>query len=403
MLRAHYCVRCGDPMPLGRRVDRKYCRASCRTSAYRSRRAQTAPHKGVRRAKKQETSEPLPPALALALRQIPPAILTTLAAWFGEHASSEQLNAARQRITELEQQVQRVRAEQTSQQEAHRRDKERQQGDESAQRMREQKVREVESRQRIEASSRQLIELQSAVRHLEAQVAERTVELEHERAEHGGTRHFATQQNIELGRHLRQAQEASQNARAEADGLRSQLSASQEWSKNLAMMLAAAEQQVRERWQEHSQALSPAKRTPKAPRRGAQPKRQPRPAAPAIATPSRRPPPPEPASYYVSDDPLLMLMKEYVILRDDLARQSISLEGTTQCLPDRTAATIEAHAVGLANKKRHEFVSSADRKSTFPATWIDFGHMLDEASEAMLQAEIRLKIKKLRKKLGHSF
>lgn len=39
MLRARICSFCGADMPAGGRIDRRYCRASCRTLAYRRRRA----------------------------------------------------------------------------------------------------------------------------------------------------------------------------------------------------------------------------------------------------------------------------------------------------------------------------------------------------------------------------
>lgn len=37
-MRAHFCALCGDALPTRGRIDRKYCRASCRTLAYRHRR-----------------------------------------------------------------------------------------------------------------------------------------------------------------------------------------------------------------------------------------------------------------------------------------------------------------------------------------------------------------------------
>lgn len=37
MLRAHHCLLCGDPLPAGSRIDRQYCRDSCRTLASRVR------------------------------------------------------------------------------------------------------------------------------------------------------------------------------------------------------------------------------------------------------------------------------------------------------------------------------------------------------------------------------
>ena len=43
MLRAHFCVLCGDALPTRGRIDRKYCRPSCRTLAYRRRKQE---HRG---------------------------------------------------------------------------------------------------------------------------------------------------------------------------------------------------------------------------------------------------------------------------------------------------------------------------------------------------------------------
>ncbi len=78
MLRAHACVICGDPIPAGRRVDRRYCRMSCRSVAYRAR-------KGA----KQPAGSTWPEAPDAALRPgrygaIPGEVLDILAKHFGQ-------------------------------------------------------------------------------------------------------------------------------------------------------------------------------------------------------------------------------------------------------------------------------------------------------------------------------
>lgn len=56
-MRAHRCAYCGDALPNRGRIDRKYCRASCRTLAYRQR------HSGPQRSRRDETpaSQPADP------------------------------------------------------------------------------------------------------------------------------------------------------------------------------------------------------------------------------------------------------------------------------------------------------------------------------------------------------
>lgn len=377
MLRAHHCVRCGDPMPLGRRVDRKYCRASCRTSAYRTRRRQTAPHRGARTGKAQQTSESLPAELVLALRQVPPAVLTTLAAWFGEHASSEQLTGARQRITELERQVERLRSEQAAQNAAYSRENERQREQETEQRMREQKACEAELRRRADATTRQATELQRTVQRLETEAAER---------------------NREHELYARNVQEDFARVRTNASELRNQLEQSKAWNIDLQNRLVAAEQEARDRQKKSKPARSAAKTEARPVRRETQPKRQPRASVSRPVGLASLPPPPAPSLFEEQqEDELLSVMMEYVICRDTLARK----EGD-QYLPDRTQRTIEAHALRLANKYRHEYYDRRDRVTDRRPTWLDYGQMLDAVSEALLQAEVRLKIQKLKRKLERS-
>lgn len=215
MLRAHRCVRCGDPMPIGRRVDRRYCRASCRTSAYRERRRE-ATQRPLRRGRSPEPDQPLPPELVLSLRQVPPAVLTALAGWFGEHASSDQLVAARQRVAELEQQVQRARAELTAQRE-----------ETSAQRAQDRQAREAGWRQRAEAANQQLAELNGSLLSLRNQEAEQAEALQQERAVLAYTRQAAEQQTVEHAHQMRQAIGSMESAQAEARSLRQQLHTAQ--------------------------------------------------------------------------------------------------------------------------------------------------------------------------------
>lgn len=377
MLRAHHCVRCGDPMPLGRRVDRKYCRASCRTSAYRTRRRQTAPRREARTGQAQQTTEPLPPELVLALRQVPPAVLTALAAWFGEHASSEQLTGARQRITELERQVERLRSEQAAQNTAHARDKEHQREQESEQRMREQKAREAELRQRADAATGRITELQSTVQRLEAEAAERNREHEF---------------------YARNVQEDFARVMTNASELRNQLEQSKAWNIDLQTRLVSAEQEARERQKKPKPARSAAKTEARPVRRETQPKRQPRASVSRSVGLASLPPPPAPSLFEEQqEDELLSLMMEYVTVRDALARK----EGDPY-LPDRTQRTIEAHALRLANKYRHEYYDRRDRVTDHRPHWLDYGQRLDAVSEALLRAEVRLKIQKLKRKLEGS-
>ena len=47
MLRAHFCALCGDPLPARGRIDRRYCRTSCRTLAYRHRKQERPGPRGT--------------------------------------------------------------------------------------------------------------------------------------------------------------------------------------------------------------------------------------------------------------------------------------------------------------------------------------------------------------------
>lgn len=398
MLRAHHCVRCGDPMPLGRRVDRKFCRASCRTSAYRERRRGTPPRRAGR-GRRQEPGQPLPLELLQALRQVPPAVLTALAGWFGEHASNEQLTAARQRITELEQQVQRIRAELTAQQEAHHREQQRQREEESAQRARDHKAREAEGCQRLEAATKQIVELKDALWRLQAQSAEQAAALNQERDEHAFTRQSAIQQVAEYARQLRQALSEKESAESEAQRLCKQLHAAQARCDELQSKVAAAKQEAREQKREHRQSLSELRQKVNASRHGAKPKRLPRTTARRTSTPAPDYQAPPSAGYY-DDDELTKLMIDYVVLRDDLARYARlrGVDPNWTPLPDRSREAIIARAMALAILFRRKFYDRSGRPYDLQPTWIVFGQRMDDVSEALMQAELRLEIEKLRKK-----
>lgn len=98
MLRVRACVICGDPIPAGRRVDRRYCRMSCRSVAYRAR-------KGAKRPPA-ATSPGAPGAGPPQTRYgvIPSEVLDILAKYFGQHqdALSAERTAAQRRATEAE-------------------------------------------------------------------------------------------------------------------------------------------------------------------------------------------------------------------------------------------------------------------------------------------------------------
>ena len=399
MLRAHHCVRCGDPMPLGRRVDRRYCRASCRTSAYRERSREAAPRTTGRGRRRD--SEPLPPDLLLALRQIPPAVLTALTGWFGEHASSEQLTAARQRIAELEQQVQRARAELAAQQQAHHREQQRQRQEESAQRARDQKAREAEGRQHSEAVTKQIAELGDALWRLQAQSAEQAAALNQERDEHAFTRQSAMQQVADYGRQVRQALSDKESAQADAQSLRRQLHAAQARCEELQGKLTTAKDKAREQKQEHRQSLNELRRGATNRRQQPRPKRQPR---AATTEPTYTTPPDETVSLFGDGEgSVARLMMDYVIHRDALARHIAWRKGRDpewEILPDHMNSTVAVRAAALLITRRHQFILRPGSYVSHAPYWIDYGHKLDPASEAFLQAEIRRDLKKLKRKLS---
>ena len=99
MLRAHACVTCGDPIPAGRRIDRRYCRMSCRSVAYRA-----------RKSDKQWTSSSRPAEPDAAPREsrygsIPPEVLASLAKHFEprDEVVRAELAAAQRRAMQLQQ------------------------------------------------------------------------------------------------------------------------------------------------------------------------------------------------------------------------------------------------------------------------------------------------------------
>lgn len=75
MLRAHHCLLCGDPLPAGSRIDRQYCRDSCRTLASRVRKGKRRTPAASGQTLLQHISpsgateqRPLSPLLALAVK-----------------------------------------------------------------------------------------------------------------------------------------------------------------------------------------------------------------------------------------------------------------------------------------------------------------------------------------------
>lgn len=400
MLRAHHCMRCGDPMPIGRRVDRKYCRASCRTSAYRERRREATPC-GAGRRRRQEPDQPLPPELVLTLRQVPPAVLTALAGWFGEHASNDQLAAARQRVTELEQQVQRTRAELTAQREAQHRGHKRQREEASAQRAQDHQAREAEWRQRAEAANKQIAELKEALLSLQLHEAAQAEALQQERAMHTYTRQTTEQQTVEHVRQVHQAMGAMEIAQAEALSLRQQLHAAQIRCDELQTELAIAKNKAREQKQETRQSTSEPKRAAAVRRQDPRPKRQPR---ASITEPASAPPRDETVGFFESsEEAVAKLMMDYVIHRDALARHRAWNKGRDsewEILPDHMNGTVATRAAALLITRRHQFILRPGSYATHTPYWLDYGRKLDSASEALLQAEIRRDFEKLKRKLS---
>lgn len=101
MLRATCCVICGNPLPTCGRLDRRYCRKSCRAVAYRA----------GRRESKARPASCLPPpgdfevGRSLVYTHIPREVLDVLAKHFGQQHESlvAELATARKRLVELEQ------------------------------------------------------------------------------------------------------------------------------------------------------------------------------------------------------------------------------------------------------------------------------------------------------------
>ena len=99
MLRAHACVICGDPIPAGRRLDRLYCRTSCRSVAYRARKGGRQP------ACSTATEKPNAAPRESRYGGIPREVLDILAKYFGQRDEvvRAELAVAQRRATELQQ------------------------------------------------------------------------------------------------------------------------------------------------------------------------------------------------------------------------------------------------------------------------------------------------------------
>lgn len=99
MLRAHACVICGDPIPAGRRLDRRYCRVSCRSVAYRARKG------GKAGARSPQLAEPDAAPRESRYGGIPREVLDILAKHFGarDEVVRAELTAAQRRATQLQQ------------------------------------------------------------------------------------------------------------------------------------------------------------------------------------------------------------------------------------------------------------------------------------------------------------
>lgn len=100
MLRATCCVICGNPLPAGGRLDRRYCRKSCRAVAYRA---------GKRDPLSRPAQRTAPPGDAeversLLYTKIPREVLDVLARHFGQQRErmAAELADARQRVAELD-------------------------------------------------------------------------------------------------------------------------------------------------------------------------------------------------------------------------------------------------------------------------------------------------------------
>ena len=99
MLRAHACVICGDPIPAGRRLDRRYCRVSCRSVAYRARKG------GKRSASSTQLTDPTAASRDSHYGSIPREVLDILAKHFSvrDEVVRAELAAAQRRATQLQQ------------------------------------------------------------------------------------------------------------------------------------------------------------------------------------------------------------------------------------------------------------------------------------------------------------
>lgn len=113
MLRVHFCVSCGDPLPTKRRVDRRYCLPSCRSVASRAR-------KREREAASKDAAGAAPEAAssvrqeAVSYGSIPREVLDILAKHFGQRDEvvSAELRMAQRRIAELQSAIDRTEAQQ---------------------------------------------------------------------------------------------------------------------------------------------------------------------------------------------------------------------------------------------------------------------------------------------------
>lgn len=98
MLRTHTCVICGDPLPTGSRLDRRYCKMSCRSVAYRAKKHREEPvsssAEGESRLKHSASSHGC----------IPKEVLDVLAKHFGvrDAAGATELAVTQRRIVELQ-------------------------------------------------------------------------------------------------------------------------------------------------------------------------------------------------------------------------------------------------------------------------------------------------------------
>lgn len=100
MLRATCCVICGNPLPAGGRLDRRYCRKSCRAVAYRA---------GKRDPLSRPAQRAAPPGdgeveRSLLYTKIPREVLDVLARHFEQQRDrlAADLATSRQRVAELE-------------------------------------------------------------------------------------------------------------------------------------------------------------------------------------------------------------------------------------------------------------------------------------------------------------